>query len=147
MINHPKILIHASTVAVQGHAVAITGASGSGKSSLALQLIALGAELIADDQTQIENRDMSLWASRPKTLPAKIEARGLGLLPAPMARPSPLALIVDLDITQKERMPLPIEIEILGQKITVWRKVPELHFPSAIFVYLSCMSDTPDLTS
>ena len=31
----------------------ITGASGAGKSALALQLIALGAELVADDRTEL----------------------------------------------------------------------------------------------
>ena len=42
------VLLHASCVAVAGRAVLITGPSGSGKSSLALTLLAHGAALVAD---------------------------------------------------------------------------------------------------
>ena len=136
--------IHATTVSIGGLAVVITGKSGSGKSSLALQLLALGARLIADDQTQIEAFGNGIWASRPTTLPSKIEARGIGLLNADMAETGKVALVVDLDDTETERLPPPKTTEIHGEKITIWRKVPAPHFPAAIFVYLSNLSDAKE---
>jgi HPr kinase/phosphorylase len=133
--------IHATTVVVNGHAVVIMGRSGSGKSALALQLIAMGAMLVADDQTLIDVQDGELWASRPQSLPNKIEARGIGLLTVKMGARSKIALTIDLDTSQTDRLPQPDTITIHGQKITVWRKVEGPHFPAAILVYLSNMSD------
>jgi len=44
---------HATTVAVAGRGLMIEGPSGSGKSALALELMAFGAELVADDRTRV----------------------------------------------------------------------------------------------
>ena len=41
--------MHATTVALRGRGLLILGPSGSGKSTLALQLMAVGARLVADD--------------------------------------------------------------------------------------------------
>ncbi len=48
--------LHASAVAVDGRGCLITGASASGKSTLALEMIALGAELVADDRVDVRRR-------------------------------------------------------------------------------------------
>ena len=45
--------IHASAVALGPVGLLIMGASGSGKSSLALELMARGAKLVADDQVVV----------------------------------------------------------------------------------------------
>ena len=47
------LILHGSCVAVEGRGVLIVGPSGAGKSSLALALMALGAELVADDRTEV----------------------------------------------------------------------------------------------
>jgi hypothetical protein len=47
-------VLHASAVAVAGGAVAFAGLSGSGKTSLALELCRRGAEFIADDVIALE---------------------------------------------------------------------------------------------
>ena len=44
---------HATCVDIKGSGVLIVGDSGSGKSGLAIGLIALGASLVADDQCEI----------------------------------------------------------------------------------------------
>ncbi len=83
----------------------ILGRAGAGKSSLALQLMALGAQLVADDQTVVQRREEHLIASAPETIRGQIEARGIGILAAPAAPPTPLRLIVDLDAEEDSRLP------------------------------------------
>ena len=76
------LTLHASCVAWGQTAVLITGAAGSGKSSLALALMAYGCRLIADDGTQLTLEQGRLIAGCPPALRGLIEARGLGLLNA-----------------------------------------------------------------
>lgn len=107
----------------------------------------MGAKLIADDQTLLRSKDGTLWASRPETLPELIEARGVGLICAPTSGPREVALMIDLNSTEEQRMPEPRVVDLLGEKITVWRKVNAMHFPAAIFVYLSSMPAIPNSTA
>lgn len=72
--------LHASCVAAEGHAVLITGRSGSGKSDLALRLIDRGFTLVSDDRTILRKQDGRLIASAPDTIKGKIEVRGVGIL-------------------------------------------------------------------
>ena len=58
-------VMHASCVSYENHAVLILGPSGIGKSSLALQLMALGAVLVADDKTCL--RKIEGWGARHGT--------------------------------------------------------------------------------
>lgn len=88
--------LHASTVALEGRAVMITGISGSGKSDLALQLIDRGFTLVADDQTIVQKRGSQLHASAPATIRGKLEIRGLGIVPMPVTEDVPVALVVEL---------------------------------------------------
>jgi serine kinase of HPr protein (carbohydrate metabolism regulator) len=94
-----------SCVAIDGRAVLIEGASGSGKSDLALRLIDRGATLVSDDYTLLQRDQRSLIASAPDTIAGKIEVRGLGILTVDHAGRVPVALLVRLT-DQPERMPL-----------------------------------------
>ncbi|NHF71583.1 HPr kinase/phosphorylase [Paracoccus xiamenensis] len=96
--------IHASAVALEGRGVLILGPSGSGKSSLALQLIGLGGQLIGDDRIVLHRADDAIVASAPAALDGLIEARGIGLIRVPCG-PAPLRLVVDLGRTEPERLP------------------------------------------
>jgi serine kinase of HPr protein (carbohydrate metabolism regulator) len=91
--------LHASTVALDGRAVLITGISGSGKSDLALQLIDRGFTLVADDQTIVQRRGDGLYASAPATIRGKLEIRGLGIVPMQVVEEIPVALVVELAST------------------------------------------------
>ena len=56
--------LHASCIAVHGRGVLILGPSGAGKSSLALQLMALGADLVADDMIEpVRFRKVACYAN------------------------------------------------------------------------------------
>ncbi len=91
-------LLHPATcVAIDGRAVLIQGAPGSGKSSLALALIDRGAVLIGDDGVSIETRGNRLFASPPPRIAGLLEVRNLGLIPFPTLSDVPIALILRLD--------------------------------------------------
>lgn len=100
----PVVNIHASCVALGGRAVLILGASGEGKSDLALRLIDRGADLVADDRCDIWAEDEQLWCRPPENLEGKIEVRGIGIVERPWTAPVPLALAVRL-VDSYERMP------------------------------------------
>src|ERR1051326_6191249 len=60
-------LVHASCVAVDGIGVLIRGPSGSGKSDLALRLIAGGADLVCDCYCELSVVAGRLIARAPET--------------------------------------------------------------------------------
>lgn len=97
-------MLHASTVAINGQAVLITGISGSGKSDLALRLIDRGAKLVSDDYTLLSRVGTQLIASSPATIKGKLEVRGLGIIDCDALDAAPAALIVRLD-AEPLRMP------------------------------------------
>lgn len=119
------LLVHATTVLVDGLGVLIRGPSGSGKSDLALRLIDAGARLVADDQTAVEARDGRLWASPPASIAGKLEVRGLGIVAVPFAPSAALGLAVDLVPADRiERLPEPGTTVLLGVVIPILLLVP-----------------------
>ena len=97
---------HASTVAFGAHCgIAITGPAGTGKSTLALAMIAQGARLVADDRSLIWPQDGALYARAPRPIAGLLEQRGLGLLRLGHLRLVRLRLVIDLGRTEKRRLP------------------------------------------
>lgn len=99
------MLVHATTIDIAGLGVLIFGASGAGKSDIALRLIGEGALLVADDQTEVEIVGARLRASTPKRIAGLIEARGVGVVRAPTKLATDLRLAVSLIAAEVERMP------------------------------------------
>jgi HPr kinase/phosphorylase len=99
------IQLHASAVAVDGRGCLITGRTASGKSTLALEMVALGAELVADDRVDVRRAGGTLMLSAPAPIAGMVEARGVGILRLPARPEAALALIVDLDEAERERLP------------------------------------------
>jgi serine kinase of HPr protein (carbohydrate metabolism regulator) len=88
--------IHASTVALEGRAVLISGPSGSGKSDLTLRLLDRGFALVSDDQTVVRREGDHLIASAPPTIKGKLEIRGIGIVDMDSVSDVPIGLYVEL---------------------------------------------------
>ena len=132
-------ILHASCVAWQGRGALILGRSGAGKSALALQLMAYGADLVADDRTELHAEGDALTARPPATIAGLIEARGVGLLRVPFVPQAEIALIVDLDQTETDRLPPERQLTLLGISRPLVLSVPQAHFPAAILCYLKAL--------
>ena len=83
-------------VAIDGRAVLIDGAPGSGKSALALALIDRGAVLVGDDAVTLEPLGDTLWAAPPPNTAGLIEIRNVGIVTLPCIRAA-VALLLRLD--------------------------------------------------
>lgn len=129
-------VLHASCVAVEDRAVLITGCSGSGKSALALTLLAYGASLVADDRTIVERKGPALVASAPAPIHGLIEARGVGLLYAQTVDRCQVTLVVDLDQVETNRLPENRKITLCGCDLPLLHKVESPHFAPGILQYL-----------
>ncbi len=129
-------ILHATTIAFDGKAVVIIGPAGSGKSGLALQLMAMGAALIADDQTVLRAHGADIIAQSHPNLTGLIEARGIGILNARPADPAPVALVIDLNTVEADRIPPPRIHALLGHNIACLHKCEHSSWPAAILQYL-----------
>jgi hypothetical protein len=119
MTSAPRVAVHATSVvlgaasapfggAVEG-AVLLLGEAGAGKSDVALRLIAMGARLLADDQTQLFAEDGRLFAEGVSSLHGRIEIRGVGIVALEAAKPSPVVLAVMLNANAGiPRLPEPL---------------------------------------
>lgn len=128
--------LHATAVAVGDNALVIIGPAGSGKSSLALQLMAMGAGLIADDQVILTSIDDRLIASCPPTITGLIEARHVGVLNAVPIPPTSVVLAVDLGQTEHTRVPEHHYVTWLNHEIPLLWGANGPHFPASLLQML-----------
>ena len=117
--------VHQATcVAINGRAVLIEGAPGSGKSSLALTLIDRGAVLVGDDGVTLEPRGGRLYASPPPNIAGLLEVRNLGLLEFPTVGDVPVALVVRLDAGAARFVEEAERVELGGVELPLARLWP-----------------------
>jgi len=104
--------VHASAVLIGARAVLIRGASGSGKSRLALALLRTidgdgraFARLVADDRSRLEVHHGRLLVRPAPELAGLIEVRGLGIRRLPFEPVAVVGLVVDLAAADGARLP------------------------------------------
>jgi HPr kinase/phosphorylase len=133
--------LHASAVSHHGRGCLIVGPAGSGKTTLALEMMAFGASLVADDRVEVHAPDgdhVRPRLSAPPTLAGLIEIRGVGILRvAGTAAPAPLWIAANLATAATERMPLPSHIEIGGTRIP---EIPCRNRPAAAATLMAILA-------
>jgi HPr kinase/phosphorylase len=112
--DSPPASVHASAVLVGSRAVLIRGASGTGKSRLAFELILAGrsgqiplTQLVGDDRVMLEANGKDLIVRPAPALAGLIEIRGLGIRRCDFAPEAIVNLVVDLGADDAERLPPP----------------------------------------
>lgn len=129
-------LNHASCVSVDGKGVMIRGASGTGKSALALALIALGADLVGDDQIDLSCEDGAVIARPAQALEGKIEARYLGIFAVDHIPSARVHMVVDLDATPDGRLPSAGFVTVFDKKLTLIAGCDVPNLANALYVML-----------
>ena len=120
-------LVQASAVALDDSGLLIIGPSGSGKSSLAIEMIAMGAELIGDDMVALSAKGGAIFAASPPGARSQIEARNVGILTCPLREDTvKVNLVVDLGDEETDRLPFVEHYEHAGGKARKLRKAPSL---------------------
>ena len=129
---------HGSAVELAGRAVLILGPSKSGKSTLALELMSMGATLVADDMIMLQCAGDCVLVAPPPDSIAGIEASGIGILGAAQSEQARLLLIVDLGQSETERLPPLRKRELLGMEIDLVHGAGNSQLAPAIIQYLKC---------
>ncbi len=116
--------LHASALIVADRGIVIIGASGSGKTALALMLVRQAASegrfarLVADDQIFLSTSAGRLVARTPATIAGLAEARGFGPTPVLTEPAAVIDLAVALDAPgNAPRMAEPQRFEFGGASV------------------------------
>lgn len=120
--------IHATAVVAGDRGILIRGPSGWGKSRLALDLILAGQAgqipptlLVGDDRVRLTVNGTRLIVAGVPELAGKIEIRGLGIRSVDFAEQAPVAVVVDLDAADAERLPPPEALKTVISGLEILR--------------------------
>ncbi len=108
--------IHASAVVIGEAGLLIRGASGAGKSQLALALLAAArasgrfARLVGDDRIRLATSGGRLIAAPHPEIAGLVERRGLGLAPVAHEGAAVIRLVIDCLEEEPARLPEPEEL-------------------------------------
>lgn len=139
---------HGTAIAIGSHAALIRGASGAGKSDLALRCLAVAptalipgpARLVADDRVELTRQGQRLRAEAPAAIRGKLEVRGIGIVTVPYVASADVVLIADLvPAGTVERLPdPPAKTDFMGLSLPLLRLAPfEAAAPIKLLLALS----------
>jgi serine kinase of HPr protein (carbohydrate metabolism regulator) len=116
--------VHASAVLAGPRAVLLRGPAGSGKSRLAMELLAAAqtgllrfARLVGDDRVHLEASHGRLLVRPAEPLAGMIEVRGVGIRRLAYESVAAVGLVVDLSAQDAERLPAVTEAVICGVRL------------------------------
>jgi serine kinase of HPr protein (carbohydrate metabolism regulator) len=145
--------IHASAVLVGDRAILIRGPSGSGKSRLAFDLLMAGragqiapARLVGDDRVHVWQHGDALMVRPAPALAGLIEIRGLGIRRCDYTPEARIALVVDLDAADADRLPPPDSLQIRLEGILIPR-IPVKRGFSGLPLVLAALTMTANSSS
>ena len=124
--------IHATCVVIGEAGILIRGLSGSGKSSLALQLLTDAARagrfsrLVGDDRVEIAALNGRLVARPVKPIEGRLEVRGVGIVGLAHEPAAVVRLIVDCAAEAPARMPEGADAVAIVAGIALPRLVSDL---------------------
>lgn len=118
-------LKHASCVELNGKGILIFGASGSGKSDLALRIMDAGGKLVSDDYVELSEKSQQIVATTAPNIEGMIEVRGVGLMQVEYKAQTVLALALVLTEREKiERLPETEYFEYGTAKVPLYKFDP-----------------------
>ena len=117
------MILHAGLIALpwagRWRGALLLGASGVGKSDLALRCLDLGFHLVADDRVVLWASGDGLYGAAPDSLSGLLEARGLGILHLPYRPWARISLAIDcVPSGEAERMPDFQPFEALDRRVS-----------------------------
>jgi len=124
MIRHAGLV--ARRVGGLWRGVLIEGASGAGKSDLALRALEAGFRLVADDRVVTFVSGGRLYGRAPDPLRGLVEVRGFGIVPEPALPLAEICLLVRCvdDPARVERLPQPRTERLLGLDLPAFELWP-----------------------
>ncbi|MBZ6077511.1 HPr kinase/phosphorylase [Microvirga puerhi] len=110
--------VHAGCIAIGEAGILIRGASGSGKSTMAREMVrqaraeGLFSGIVSDDRTRLEAAHGRLVARPVTTIAGYREVRGIGIVRASFEAAAVIRLVIDLSEDAPERHPEGAESQV-----------------------------------
>jgi len=137
---------HGVLMRINNYGVFIIGPAGIGKSSLALELISQGHQLVADDVVELSKQGSSVIGHCPPMLEGLLHTRELGLISIPIVfgqdawqKQQRIDLVVSLQTPSKSEVELTIKdntVTLLDQALPLLTLF--IHNPASLVHRIQC---------
>ena len=125
----PKMSMHATLLEIYGRGVLLTGASGIGKSEIALELVRRGHRLVADDRVDLVNINKKLTGTCPELTKGVMEVRGIGII-------NVASMFGISSYKDRQDVDYVIELKLLDENYSFERIDTSEHFKNILGVYI-----------